>query len=300
MENENSKPIPAAEKTPKKIGVVETYAADMTKTIEKAEGGMIRKIIEENEEHEAIKKNISPESKRNKLFMFIGVILVFSAFFILFFLFIFKNQISTINVVPQVAPIIFTDQTQYKEIAGLTKDQIAQTILNETNATNVKSGGVEGLYLTENKKIIGLRRFLTLLKANLDVNQITFVNDNFLLGIANENTTPTVGTGGNLFILLKTRSFADIFPALKNWEGKMFYDLHGLFGIDINADTNYLLTKDFEDGVVNNKNARILHDQDGKVVLEYVFADDTSVIITNSDAAAQEVMLRLASGQIKQ
>jgi heme/copper-type cytochrome/quinol oxidase subunit 3 len=300
MENENPKPMSAPDKAPKKIGVVETYAADMTKTIEKAEGGMIRKIIAENEEHEAVKKNISPESKRNKLFMFIGVILVFFAFFILVFLFIFKNQISTINVAPQGAPIIFTDQTQYKEVAGLTGDQMAQTILNETNATNVKSGGVEGLYLTENKKIIGLRGFLALLKANLDISQNAFVDDNFLLGIANENTTPVVGTGGNLFILLKTRSFDDIFPALKNWENKIFSDLHGLFGVDINADTNYLLTKNFEDGMVSNKNARILRDQDGKVVLEYIFADDTSIIITNSDIAAQEVMLRLASGQIRQ
>ena len=79
----------------------------------------------------------------------------------------------------------------------------------------------------------------------------------------------------------------------------MFSDLHGLFGVDINADTNYLLTKDFEDGIVGNKNAHILRNKDGNMVFEYVFADDTSVVITNKDEVAQEVMLRLASGQIK-
>ena len=54
-----------------------------------------------------------------------------------------------------------------------------------------------------------------------------------------------------------------------------------------------------EDGIVNNKNARILRDKDGKAVLEYVFADETSVIITDKDKTAEEIMLRLASGQIK-
>jgi hypothetical protein len=298
MENDNLKPMPAQEKAPKKVGVVETYAADMTKTIEKAEGGMIRRIIKEQEEHEAIKKNVSPESKRNKMFMLIGLVLILATFFILVFLITLRNQISTVSVAQQTAPIIFTDQTQTEEIAGLSKDQIAQTIVDEVDATNVKIGGVERVYLTENKKIIGLRRFLSLLQANLGISQNAFVDDNFLIGIANENTT-SVGTGGSLFILLKTRSFDDIFPAMQSWESKMFSDLHGLFGVDINADTNYLLTKDFDNGVVDNKNARILHDSSGNVILEYVFADDNSVIITNSDAAAKEAILRLTSGQVK-
>ena len=58
MENENKKLISVEDKTQKKIGVVQTYAEDMTKVIEKNEGGIIKKIIHEQEEHEAIKKNI--------------------------------------------------------------------------------------------------------------------------------------------------------------------------------------------------------------------------------------------------
>ena len=79
----------------------------------------------------------------------------------------------------------------------------------------------------------------------------------------------------------------------------MLYDLHGFFGVNISADTNYLFTKDFEDGIVQNKNARILRDNEGKTVLMYVFADDNTVILTNSDAAVGEIITRLNSGQIK-
>jgi len=299
MENNNQKPIPVDKKTQKKIRVVQTYAEDMAKVIESGEGGIIKKIIHEQEEIEAEKKNLSPESKKNKTFMMISMAFIFLALVFVILITVFRKQIFTVTVVPQFTPIIFTDKMEFKEIAGFTKDKIAEAVKNETIATKVKAGGVEGIYLTENKKAIGFGRFIALIKGNVAPEQISFIDDNFLLGIANKDTTADGGAGKNLFILLKVRSFADVFPVMKNWENKMFYDLHGFFGADINADTNYLLTKNFEDGIVNNKNARILRDKTGNTVLEYVFADDTSVIITNSDQAAKEVMLRLASGQIK-
>jgi hypothetical protein len=118
------------------------------------------------------------------------------------------------------------------------------------------------------------------------------VNNNFLLGAVNGDTK-------DFFILLKMRSISDIFDSLRAWENKMFYDLHGFFGIDVSLQTNYLLTANFQDGIIGNKNARILYDKNNKIVMMYIFADDNSVIITNTENAAQEIMLRLAASQIK-
>jgi len=77
----------------------------------------------------------------------------------------------------------------------------------------------------------------------------------------------------------------------------MFFDLSGFVGVDINVDTTYLLTKDFEDGIIGNKNARILYDMNSQPVLMYIFANDTSVLITSSEQAADEVILRLTKDQ---
>lgn len=162
---------------------------------------------------------------------------------------------------------------------------------------------MEGIYLTEDKTILGLRKFIALTRGNFIPGDNTlFVNDNFLLGIVNDQDKSAVApamVGKDFFILLKVRSTADIFDALRAWENKMFFDLHGFFGVDISSETNYLLTKNFEDGVVENKNARILYDTDGKIVMMYVFANDNSVVITNTEGAAGEIMLRLGSSQIK-
>lgn len=273
--------------------IVQTYATDMAKVIETNEAGLIKRIIHEKQEQEKEKENLSPESRKNKTFMLISIVFIIIAVGSIAFILILKQQNSTVPVASQFVPLIFTDKAKFLEIGGSNKEKIAQIILNEVNATQVKSGGIEGLYLTENRSVpLGLRRFLNLIGANLDQTTIPLVEDNFLMGVAKNNAN-------DLFILLKTRSFFDIFPALQTWENKMFFDLHGFFGVDISTDTNYLLTKGFEDGIVNNKNARILHDKDGKIVLMYVFADENSVIVTNKEEVISEVMLRLASSKIK-
>ena len=270
---------------------IETYAEDMAKVIETNEGGLIKKVIREQEEHEAQKNNLSPQSQRNRTFMFISVVLVVLSLGAVISIVVFRQQSFTATIAPQFTPIIFTDQSKFLEIGGLAKDKISQSVSNEVRATKVKAGGVEGIYITENKTILGLRKFLTLIEANLDQTKIIYTNDNFLMGVANKDTK-------SFFILVKMRSLPDIFDGLKSWENKMFYDLHGFFGVGISADTSYLLTKNFEDGIINNKNARILTDKNGDMVMAYTYVNDTSVVITNSISTVSEIILRLSAGTI--
>lgn len=293
MEKEESKSGNLNTSVGEKHIAVETYAEDMAKLIEDDRGGLIKKIIHGAEENEKEKINFSPESRKNKLFMLVGVLLVLSASITLSFFF-FRNNIGTVAVEEQFTPLIFNDASTFIEIKDLNKDQITQIVLNKINTTQVKIGGVEGVYLTENKKIIGLRRMLSLIKSSLVLDGDTrLISDNFLMGVVNGQTK-------DFFILIKVRDFTDIFESLRTWEGKMFSDLHGFFGVGISSATKDLLTADFQDSVVQNKNARVLYDTDGNTIMMYVFADDNSVVITNSKESAREIMLRLASGQIKQ
>jgi hypothetical protein len=286
---------------------VETYTADMVKAIESDKGGLIKKIIHEEEEHEAEKVNLSPGSKKNRIFMFVSIVLIFLALAVLVFFAFFNKNIGTILPTPQFTSIIFTDQTSFKAIDGLAKEKIVETILNQANNTKVKIGGIEGIYLAENKKVVGFKEFNTLIKSNLTSDQISFFNDGFLLGVFKSGispASPSLGGSispniGDLFMLLKVKSFADIFPVMQSWESKMLYDLHGFWGVKLSAETNYLFTKSFEDGIVTNKNTRILRDNNGQIVLMYVFADDNSIIITNSENAVNEIILRLNSSKIK-
>ncbi|MDD5720921.1 MAG: hypothetical protein PHT16_00510 [Candidatus Pacebacteria bacterium] len=287
--------------------IVETYAEDMAEVLKNDREGLVKKMIHGEEEHEKEKENFSPESKENKLFMLASFFLIVFALIILFF-FLFRKEDNTVVVEKQFTPIVFSDQSVPLEIFGLKKEEIIQAVQNEINTTKVKIGGIEGIYLTENKQIIGLRRFISLTESNFTPSTNTLlVDDNFLMGVVNEPGSETSESGSapaptnkDFFILIKMRSIADIFDAMRAWEGKMFSDLHGFFGVNLSADTNDLLTKDFQDGIVDNKNARILFGKDGQPALMYVFADDNSVVITDSQSAAHEIILRLTSSQKKQ
>ena len=221
-----------------------------------------------------------------------GALLLIIATVILFSLTNFKKKISTVEPTAQFTPIIFTDKSQFIDISGLSKEQIIQTIKNEVANTNIKPGGIEGIYLTLDNQVVGFKQFMELINSSIPPEVLTYTNDNFMLGAWNGETK-------SLFILMQVNSFTDVFPGMKNWENKMWSDLHNLFGMEVNADTGYLLTKDFEDTVVYNKNARALYDNLGKTVLEYVFADETSIVVIANDSAVNEIMLRLSASKVK-
>ena len=272
--------------------IVETYGEDMARVIEGDQGGLIKKIIHEQEQKELEKKTLSPDSRRNKSYMLVSALLLLLAF-TTFTFFIFKRNVNTVPIERQFDPLIFNDKSFFIETASLSKEKIIGSILTEMSTTNLKNGGLEGIYLTENKQVIGLRAFISILKSSfVPPANNNLVADNFLMGLVK-------GTNKDFFVLIKMRSFQDIFDSVRAWENKMFYDLHSLFGVSINSNTSYLLTKNFDDGIIENKNARILYDKDGGIVLMYVFADETSLVIAGSIDAVREVMFRLSSSQLK-
>ncbi len=287
-------------KTPSELiknKAVQTYAEDMAEFIADGSGGLIKNIIHEEEQREKEKELTSPETTRNKMFA------VFGSFFLLLSVglvgyFLITSKADTVEVQAPFTSIIFNDATGFIEVAELDKDQIVASIRKEVETKEVKIGGLEGIYLTLENNIIGLRRTLALMESSLNIAGNDFVDDNFLLGFVN-------GVDGrDAFMLLQMRSFTDIFEAMRAWEGKMFQELHGLFGITLSPETAPLLTKDFENGIIQNKNARILYqtDAEGKnrIALMYVFVDDTHLLITRNESTVREIITRLLGNNISE
>lgn len=280
-----------------KSKIIQTYAEDMAKVIEGDQSGLVKKIIHEEEKHEIEKKNMSPQSKRNQIMLLFGLLFIILGVSTLFYFFLNKEAPS-VPVKSQFTPIIYSEKSSTIDVTDLKKDQLEEKIRLAVNSISVKNGGIEGLYLTldDNKIPVGFSKFLELIESSLIAGDSHFIYENFLLGgFKNDNQIRK----NDFFILLKVRSIADIFDTFHLWEKKMFYDLHGFLGIDISPQTNYLLTTDFQDVIVGNKNARILYDNKGDIVIMYIFANADSVIITNTENAAREIMRRLSTSQIR-
>ncbi len=273
---------------------VETYTDDIVRALESDKGGLIKKIIHEEEVHEVLKKNLSPESRRNKLFMSASFLLLFLAVTLLSFLLLYNTPGDPVSVVPSFTSLIFTDKTEFKTVDGLTKDQLIDVVSTAVRNTRVKIGEVEGIYLVENKKVVGFRRFTELVKSSLTSSPlVAAVSENFLLGAVKSFASSPDTAGGDFFMLLEIRSFPDAFSLMRYWEKRIFRDLHGFLDMKISSATDYLLAKSFEDGIVQNQYTRALKDRSGKTVLGYAFVSNSSVIITGSEAAIEEILPRL-------
>lgn len=278
---------------PKKV-VVETYANDMADVLQDNSEGLVRKIIDEEERKQEEKRD--PIARKNNLLAITSLALF--AIGLALFAFIFQSRgPRTVEIGQEINPIIFTDRTSLIKIDGLKKSEIITSILNESQSGQVKLGGLAGVYLFEKERGIGLRRFLNILESSLALPENpVLVSDSFMLGRV--KIDPEVGSG--MFLLMQSRAQVDIFESVRNWERKMLYDLAALFEIDIMGDNAKLLAKNFEDSIVENKNARILYDNDKNPILLYVFADNNNVIFAESREAAKEAMLRLQSKKTKE
>ncbi len=270
---------------------VETYTDDMVKVLESDQGGTIKKIIDEEEEKERQKKDVSPQSVKNRTYMIVGAALLVLAVGAIGSAAFLGKKVSMAPVQPPLQPAVFTDDNSFNPIDGLSGKQVSALIANKVAGTEVKKGGIEGIFLTTGGKDVNFGNFISAINGHFPQNSTSFVTDFPLGAYAGEASKDPI-------LLLKATSFDDIFDTMRAWEPKMFSDLYGLFNIPLNADTNYLLTEDWTDGIVANKNARILYDKTGSVVMMYVYADDTSVIVTDNAAAAVEVMSRLSGAKV--
>ncbi len=277
--------------------MVETFAGDVAGAIDSTHGGLVKELIKDEEAREAAKKKVSPEIIWNKIFIICSVVLILLSALLVYIFRPGSNTINTLEVKNIFTPMIFTDKSQNMDVADMTKDQVATAISGEITATTVKVGGIEGIYLTHNTKPVGLREFINLIGSSFFPDSTTLVDNNFLIGVMNSAVDPAPATRKDGFILLHMRSMADIFNNLRNWEKKMFTDLHGALGISLAADSSY---KDFIDGIIENKNARILYDNNGQVIMMYVFADDSHVVITDNPTVVHEVIVRLAGNRLAQ
>ncbi|MCF7833971.1 MAG: hypothetical protein K9L98_01545 [Candidatus Pacebacteria bacterium] len=278
-----------------KLKNIETFTDDMVRVLEHEKGGLIKKIIHEEEERDLQKKNLSPESTKNKIFMLIGLFLIIGATGAVFASVFLKENVFTAIVDTQFTPIIFTDKTTFLEIDNLpTKNEVATLFYNQISNTDVKIGGMEGVYFSEGKNVLSSRMFLEKINSSYPLEGINVLKTGFLMGVfkTKENTK-------HPFILLKARSFTDVFPKMLIWEKSLFADMSNFFGTEITNENIYLTVKPFEDKFIVNKNARILYDKDGNIAMMYVFSSNDSVVITDNIDTAREIILRLLSGKIK-
>ena len=126
--------------------------------------------------------------------------------------------------------------------------------------------------------------FFSLLDSNIPSSLLRLFNRDFIFGLHSF-------TKNNPFLLLTINSYANTFRGMLLWESTMARDLSPIF--DLTTLDEATITRQFQDAIIKNQDARVLRDQNGKIVLLYSFANREILIITTHEITLDEIIKRL-------
>ena len=257
--------------------------------------GTIRAIIDAEEGREIEKEHLKVGYSVNQLYMIFGFIaLILSAGLLYYFLFFIavKDNSGASQFTQDAKNMFLVDKSASIELAGLNKTKTLKTIVDASEKVFLPPEQIQVFNLTEDSRQISLARFLEITEANVSLPEGNIFSSDFMFGVFSSE-------GNHPFFILKVKSMNDAFPTMRAWENKILNDLGQIFNYEISPDNQYLLTKDFQDDIVQNKNARVLYDDLGSIVMMYVYLDDTTILISNYAGIAGEVIERKSSSNIR-
>ncbi|HEX7724233.1 MAG TPA: hypothetical protein VF438_00660 [Candidatus Paceibacterota bacterium] len=94
------------------------------------------------------------------------------------------------------------------------------------------------------------------------------------------------------FIVVHTNLFQNAFAGMLAWEPTMIRDLQPFLGIPYDKPTP---KGTFKDQIVRNKDVRVFMTEDNRTIFEYSFIDNSTLVITASNAALSAIISRLES-----
>ncbi len=283
-----------------RLSGLKTFSQDVAKAVEKNEGTIVRELLEEQTERDIEEKEFSPESKKNRFFIFGGMGLFILALIFVIIVFVSSSNFFAKDITLRTSPVIFVEENDFLDITGLEKDKIVEKIRLFNNSKSFKIKSIVSFYLTEKNKIVGFKEFMQKINADVKDNYFSVIDDVFMFGLIDTREGAIVSSvGGDMFMLIKVKSFSDVFPVFRDWENKIFINLAPLWGFDLNMDNAYLLTKDFEDDFIFNKNARVLKDLNGDIVFMYIFVDENTVVFAKDGKVLNEIVARILAGRVR-
>ncbi len=269
-----------------------TYSTDLAKAVRKDEMAVIKVALEQELLRKEEESTNSPASSRNKTYITLGILIILLTLGgVAGTYYIKKNRTPDVVITETKIPtLINAEGTTSIEVGGLADSKIIE--ITKSTIANVagQENQITNIYFTDSrsgaKKIIPTNEFLAGMKSAIPQALIQTLSANFMLGLFTKDNLH------HPFLILKTNDFQTAFANMYDWEKNLFSDFFLPFSLPSNADN---FTTKWTDLLVENKDTRVLKQDDGTIILLYGFADDKTLIITDGQESFKEVITRVQS-----
>ena len=202
------------------------------------------------------------------------------------------------------AEFMFVERAAELPVGNLEKAELLQLLSRVVAAGNSTLGALEQYYLTrvvaEEPQLLSAQEFLFAVGAEVPESLPRSLEQPFFFGVH-------IFNGNQPLLIFKTNSYENAFAGMLSWEGTLQRDLAPAFGTALGAadleqtgTTTASITPraSFRDMVIRNKDARVLRNRTGQVVLLYSFIDRSTLLITTNEYTLNEAVSRLQAARL--
>lgn len=266
---------------PSTVESIHTLSSDLARALYQKKGTVVKLAIAEEEKRRMLEEGSAPYSKQNVFFIVASVALVIAGIGLLAFFFIKANPKGVeVQSEATLPTFVFTDGNITVPLQGKTADEARQAIGGAFTALEL-SETVVGIYPMNGAALLSLSLFVDGITAPIPTEVATHFIQTFMLG--GYRTSDTVVP----FLILKTVSEQDARNAMMIWEPTLYETFAKITSTAIDQS---LIAEPFGNAIIRNKDARVLRDANGEIVLLYTFIDkQTLLIATKPDTVAMAI-----------
>jgi hypothetical protein len=315
---------------------VRTYQSDIANTIKNDNVSMIKVALSEKKRQERRGSLDNTLEENNKtLYLVAGSIIAFIVIAGVVAGFLFLNSQNETDITKQeqqkVQPLLYTETVSLLNIDEINLNDLTKLIERDKDAV-MEIGDMKAIVMTTgsstSERQLTSSEFFSVLNSRAPDGFIRSLDPNFLLGVYAFNPR-------EMFAVFRVSSYDSAFAGIFEWEPSIESDLGDIFinkrdRVDrnittlssINTQTTSTSTgstttptttgtttlesspfgvfsqRKFVDKILENKDARVLVDSNGKEAMLYTFLDKETLVIATSPKSLKEIIFRLTTGRI--
>ena len=260
----------------KDLKPLRTYQGDVEKIINENHVSVTtvavaeqKRKIERNEENTGVEYS----DLKNKIFVSVGIFLFVAGIIVVGSIYFVKSKNNPANN-PEIQTTLigYTDKIDLK-FASTSRTDLIQNMISGKDNYKGKLNSVLYFNFVDGNQKPTIQDVLLRITPYIPQSLSRSLDKDYMFGVYSYDKN-------QFFIILTTKDYGTSFAGMLKWENGMAEDLEGMFNIAKNSTSTTAL---FVDESLQNKDLRVLKDENNKTILLYSFINKNTIIITNNE-----------------